>query len=388
MLQITPQQLSHLIETHEPPCVSLYMPTHRNHPENRQDPIRYRNLLKEMNHSLLQRYAPDKADALQDRFRSLSHDGHFWNHRTDSLVVLASSDSFHVIELQRRLAELVIVADSFHVKPLLRVLQTSDRYQILGLNRHAVSFYEGNRDVLDESDLSEGVPATIEEALGEELTDPHLTVASYGSAGGLGGSHGASAMHHGHGQKKDEVENDTERFFRLVDRAVLEHHSRPTGLPLVLAALPEHHDIFRKISHNPFLAEIGIHLDPKSISLKRLREEAWRVVEPQYLERLQELVDRFESSRARALGSDELSEVGSALCGGRVATLLVEADRQIPARFDQQTGCVEMADLDDPTVDDLLDDFAEVALRMGGEVIVVPTERMPSTTGVAATYRF
>jgi hypothetical protein len=43
-------------------------------------------------------------------------------------------------------------------------------------------------------------------------------------------------MHHGHGGKKDEADIDAERFFRAIDRAVLEHHSRPSGLPLMLAA--------------------------------------------------------------------------------------------------------------------------------------------------------
>jgi len=43
------------------------------------------------------------------------------------------------------------VADSFHTKPLLRVLQSADRYQILALNRHEAKLYEGNRYFLTRS---------------------------------------------------------------------------------------------------------------------------------------------------------------------------------------------------------------------------------------------
>jgi hypothetical protein len=39
-------------------------------------------------------------------------------------------------------------------------------------------------------------------------------------------------------------------------------------------------------------------------------------------------------------------------------------------------------------VDDLLDDLGERALKAGGEVVIVPAERMPTDTGVAAVYRF
>jgi len=40
---------------------------------------------------------------------------------------------FRVYRLQRPVPELAIVADSFHTKPLLRILQSADRYQVLAL---------------------------------------------------------------------------------------------------------------------------------------------------------------------------------------------------------------------------------------------------------------
>ena len=45
-------------------------------------------------------------------------------------------------------------------------------------------------------------------------------------------------------------------------------------------------------------------------------------------------------------------------------------------------------DLSDPEMDDVLDDLAELVLRMKGDVVVVPAERMPSTTGAVAIYRY
>jgi hypothetical protein len=41
-----------------------------------------------------------------------------------------------------------------------------------------------------------------------------------------------------------------------------------------------------------------------------------------------------------------------------------------------------------PEVDDLLDDLGELALKKGGQVVIVPQERMPTKTGIAAIYRF
>ena len=36
----------------------------------------------------------------------------------------------------------------------------------------------------------------------------------------------------------------------------------------------------------------------------------------------------------------------------------------------------------------MLDDIAELVLKNGGQVVIVPNERMPTRTGIAAIYRF
>jgi hypothetical protein len=371
-----------LFEDYEPPCLSLYQPTHRRHPENRQDPIRFRNLIKEMEQSLRQKYPAREIQPLLQPFQSLSEDREFWNCTLDGLAVLSAAAISRVYRLQRPVPEIVVVADSFHTKPLMRIFQSADRYQVLALSRRDIKLYEGNRDALDVVELAGGVPATIVEALGAELTEPHQTVASYGT--GAGGP----AMHHGHGSRKDEIDVDAERFFRVVDRAILEHHSRVSGLPLILAALPEHHALFRQVSHNPFLVDSGIEVNPDALPADTFRERAWKVVEPKYLARLAALVEEFGAAKAQQLGAEDIAQIAEAAVAGRVANLLIEAERQIPGRIDTATGRIELNDLDHPEIDDLLDDLGELVLSKGGRIVVVPAERMPTQTGIAATYRY
>lgn len=56
MHQASIDRLIGLLTPHEPPCISLYQPTHRHHPDNRQDPIRYRNLVRDVETLLGERY--------------------------------------------------------------------------------------------------------------------------------------------------------------------------------------------------------------------------------------------------------------------------------------------------------------------------------------------
>jgi hypothetical protein len=379
---LTYESLAELKSVNLPPCLSLYQPTHRRRPENQQDPIRFRNLVKELEASLRQKYPAVEIELFLKPFEALADDHDFWKYTLDGLAVLGGPGLFRVFQLQRPIIELAVVADSFHIKPLQRFLQTVGRYQVLGLSLSKIQIFEGNRDALDEIDPAPGVPRTITEALGDELTEPHQSVTSRGGVG-----QGSTPMRHGHGGKKDEADIDAERFFRAIDRAVFERHSQPSGLPLILAALPEHHHLFRRVSHNPFLIAEGLTINPDALPIDALRERAWQVIEPQYQARLAALADEFAVARSKGRGSDDLAQVAQAAAAGRVATLLIESDRQIAGRLDISTGQVEVADLSHPQVDDLLDDLGELVLKMGGRVLIIPAERMPGPTGLAATYR-
>ncbi|MBA3581278.1 MAG: hypothetical protein H0W44_02375 [Gammaproteobacteria bacterium] len=383
LTSLTKESLTELVAPQSAPCLSLYQPTHRRYPENQQDPIRFRNLVKELETSLLQAYPSMEAQLLLKPFEALASDNDFWNHTLDGLAVLGTPGLFRVFRLPRAVAELAVVADSFHIKPLWQFLQSVDRYQVLGLSRDKIRLFEGDRDALEEIELAAGVPRTITDALGSELTEPHQTVASYG---GVGGS--SNAMHHGHGGKSDEVDIDADRFFRSIDRAVLEHHSRATGLPLILAALPEHHHRFHSVSQNPFLLTEGIKVNPDAVKNDALRTLAWQVIEPQYEARLAKLINDFEQATATGRGSDKLPEITAAAASGRVATLFIAADCQIAAHLDEGTGKVVGDALNNPRVDDVLDDLGELVSRMGGDVLVIPAARMPTRTGVAAIYRY
>ena len=357
MLQITNDHLTSLLEPHEPPCISLYLPTHRRHPEREADPIRYRNQLRELEASLAQRYPKGDIKVLLAPFEALVGNHDFWNNRTEGLAILSAGASFQVFDLQRPVKELLVVADSFHIKPLLRVLQSADRFQVLCLGLHGGKLFEGNRDALDPVEVSAAISAPM--------------------------AHDSNRQSH-----KDNAHAALLTYLRPIDAAVQAEHSKPSGLPLLLVALPEMQHAFREASRNPALVEAGIAISPEALDIEALRTQAWQQFEPHYVARLGQLVGSFEAARAKGLGSNLIDDVAAAAVAGRIGTLLIEADREIPGRLDAATGKATPADLADPEVDDLIDDIAEAVLRAKGEVVVVPTERMPGECGLAAILRY
>lgn len=376
--------LQEILSVSSETCLSLYMPAHQSHPENLQDPIVYKHLLKQLEVSLLQQFAANEIRQYLEPLQSLINNKAFWDHTTSSIAAFSSEGFFKVIGLQIPVEELAIVADSFHTKPLRQYLQTADRYHVLGLSLDRIQLFEGNRHSLVEISLPEKMPKTLTAVLGKDVTEKHSTVASYGGVG-----NGSVDMHHGDGGIKDQIDTDTEKFFRFISKEISENYSKPSGLPLILAALPEHHSLFQKVNKNPLLIKEGITKNPEYISTDNLAKMAWEVIEPEYLLKIKNLADQFGQGKANNMSSDDLETIAAAVASGRVATLLVEAGRIIPGKItDSNTGGIENGSIKNPETDDLLDDIANMATKMGSDVLVLPPNDMPSQTGLVAIFRY
>jgi hypothetical protein len=381
---LTNELLQELIHKKINPSISLYLPTHRSHPENLQDIILFKNLVKKLKGSLQEKYSENEVMQFIRPFDLLSQNIALWNKTLEGLAIFSSVDFLKVVHLQMPVKELVIVAERFHTKPLRQYLQSVDRYHLLSLNLDRVQLFEGNRFGVSEIELNAEIPKTLTAALGEDLTEKHSTVASYGGTGGQ-----SSNMHHGDGGKKDQMDKDTEKFFRVISLAIEEHYSKPTGLPLLLAALPEHHHLFHKVNKNPSLHKTGIKLSTKFMKGDKMAEMAWEIMQENYLRRLKELAKKFEQAKGIENASDSVEEVAKAVAAGRVETLLLEQNRILPGKIiDADLGTTETGYLNDPEVGDLLDAIAEMATEKGTEVIVVAKENMPVSSGLAAIFRY
>ena len=381
---LTNEIVQELMAVDQATCLSLYLPTHQKHPENQQDSIVFKKLVQQLEDSLLQKYSAAEAQKHLEPIKALVDDRDLWNYALDGLAIFSAEGIFKVVGLHKSVDELAIVADSFHTKPLRQYLQSGDHFHVLCLTLHDIRLFEGNRRSLYEVELAASIPETIKEALGDGETGTHSTIIYYGGTGGEN-----VPMYHGHGGKKEETEKDAESFFRVVAAAIYEHYSKPSGWPLILAALPEHHNLFRKVNKNPLLITKGIPINPWSVPTEKLATMAWEIMEPEYKLKLDNLLARFEQEKANGKGSDDYKEIVVAAVEGRVDTLIVEADRIIAVRITNlKTGNTQKKDLTNPKVDDLLDDLGALVTKMGGQVMVFPSDRMPTDTGLVAIYRY
>ena len=373
-------------ESADKKCVSIFLPTHRSHPESAQDAIRFKNLC---NQALKLSGATDvkiDVEKLENQLQQIETDPLFWKNRTEGLGVFYSADDpdeILVLELPRSVPELVVVANSFHIKPLIRILQSADNFHVLALTRESAKLYLGNRDSLEEVKASE-FPADASESLPGERKEKELRAESYGGSEG--------AMFHGHGSKSDEVDKERNKYFRIVADFVERKFSNPSKLPLILVALEEHHAPFQSISKNTHLAAAGVHKDPGSMNTKEIQKAAWDVHSVHLRNRVQRNLERFGNAESNRKGSAVLSDVIRESKNGRVELLLLEESKNLKGHIDWVTGNVETNSSSAPPQgsqgDNAYDDLAEMVLSNGGEVLIVPSGLLDKPSGIAAIYRY
>jgi len=366
-----------MMEKGKRPVISIYVDTHIKKPDRLENPIRFKNLVKEAQASLKDKEFKGFRD-LFSLFKEMEEDALFWEGATESMAILGDEEECIVYKLPVNVKSLAIVSDSYYIKPILRSFQSYGHYHVLGLNWDNFILFEADQYGIypipvDEKD------ATMEGVLGTEKTAPHLSVASIG---------GDQSMYHGHGGAKDERKVDQEKFFRHVDAFVLEQFSKLHKTPLILVSPDEHQGEFRKLTKNNYLIEAGIKIDVDSLDKKSLYEKVQDVMQELFKKELKERMDNFSEAHAKDLGSDDRVQIGRAIAEGRVATLYLEESKVHPGLFDASLGTIVQGKIADPRVGDVYDDMAEVVLSRGGEVLILEKEHMPTERDIAAVYRY
>ncbi|HEY1191842.1 MAG TPA: hypothetical protein VGE74_29695 [Gemmata sp.] len=357
--------IASILAANESPCVSIYLPTNRGTGAEALAPVGFRNLAHRAE-ELLGPAPGAAAGHIVEQLHKLEADKGFWGHALDGVVVLASAQRFDAFTLPRTVPERVEVGSTFHVKPLLRYVQSAEPFHVLCVSRERVALFRGNRYVL--------TPLTVP---GVQLTlaPPAATARAQ------------PAEPNGHAPGHGKISHpDAERFFREVDRQIAHRVSEPSGLPLILAGMEENLVEFRALSKNRFITPDAVHGDWTNWSLHEIREAAWRAFEKHYLARLARIREDFGTATARGKGSGDLSDAARAAVAGRIGVLLIDADRTVHGSVDLDTGALNPSA--EVGAGDMLDDLAELALKKQVMVIVTPSDQMPTTTGLAAIYRY
>jgi hypothetical protein len=136
-----PRELLDLIAQSRPPCVSLYLPTHRRTPARREDALVLRRLLDIARADLAETgLRGTEIDDLLGPAISLLADRLFSEQQADGLAILLATDRRQCLRLPFSVPELVTVGDRFSIHPLLELLAVRDFF-VLALSHRLARLF-------------------------------------------------------------------------------------------------------------------------------------------------------------------------------------------------------------------------------------------------------
>jgi hypothetical protein len=385
MQALSRQGLLALADREDGALVSIFLPTHGAGPDERQDAMRLRNLLRDAEHRL------DAAGMRGGQSRrllapaaELAERPAFWRAPGGGLALfLAESDSDY-LRLPQQPHELVVVGRRFHVKPLLPLLGGSGRFYVLALSQGQVRLFAGDREQLRAISLPAEVPASLADAMRLDDREEQLQLHETGLArpGGR-----PAAVFHGHGIGTDDAKDRILRYFREVDRGV--HAAiRDAHAPLVLAAVDYLVPIYHAASTHPHLLEWRLHCNPDRLDPVTLHQRAWAAVGDSFRWKQRAAAAHWRRLAGTGLAISDLRQVVLDAIAGRVETLLVPMDAERWGVADAASGTVEVHEHAQPGAFDLLDLAMVETLRHHGNAYPLDPAESANGSQPAAILRY
>lgn len=353
-----------LAARHGYPCLTITLPTHRTSPENRQDPIRLRNLTRQAAERLTAEFGKRDAEPLLQALEQLA-DSIDHAHNLDGLALFVSADLARFDRLPCPLPERVIIDESFFTRDLVYALNRSPHYWVLVLSEQPTRLFEAFRDDLQE--VTTGSFPMFHTGPGGERSlpnDPAINASRF----------------------RDEHHRI---FFREVDRA-LTTVLASEDLPVVVIGVDRWLSFFNEVTSNApkIIATFLGNYD--RASGHELGKLVWPTVQEKMAERCAAVLGELAVAVGGQRSASTLGEVWRFAQEGRGATLVVEEGYHEAATLDE-TGLrlLPAGEGGGPTaLDDAVDAVIATVLEKGGRVVFVNDGTLTAHSRIALILRY
>lgn len=358
MRNLTAAEITRLSKLRSHPCVSIFMPTHLDNEQRRQDPVQFKNLLRQAEKKMSE-LGVHRPEVLQPGFARVQ-DTLDWSYGSQGLAWFGSKGHHVALELDFPVEPSVHVGERYYLKPLFWHFQYNQPYYVLTISKHGARLLGCTSDGQAEIEL-QGVPAGLPGI--RALEDHEEYLHAHPSAPGRG-----AAVVHGHGSRK-ETERDLEQFVAALAHAM--EKQTEFGRPVVLAGAEEMVSMYRAAHRaRSILVQDSIPGNQDETDDATLRRLGWEIVQPLFQMEREEALERFRQAQGQGLPSTvQVEDIVPAAVSGRISTLLIPAGLSVMGKFDPDTLRVDLNGEDE----DLLDLAAIETMQRGGQVYLFET---------------
>ena len=264
-------------EVQEPPLVTIYLPIEHTERERRlddKDRIEFKNLSNKAIKDMQEHWGKWDVKPIVEKLQYLqqNEDLPLWIDAKKGLAILVDSKGCYVFNMDRTPEMKVVVSDKFDMSQLVSEAERDQahHYKLLLLSADFFALLEGDETSVHYIPFPDSVKhyfaETYEEFDGDTAALDYFSLEDHMSP------------FHNHKSRKEVTEEETEKFFRYVDKELNDVLLLHNTEPVILVTLPEHAGKFRKLVTFDHLLPQTIEKDPGSMTGRQLRDAALKIL--------------------------------------------------------------------------------------------------------------
>lgn len=383
-------QLKPILVDQEGPCLTVYLSLGRTTtgPEanDKNNALRWREAIRSIEPQAKQtgRSGQDLLasienwDLIRESFTEVG------SHRARSVAVLRSPNSFVVVTVARELADKAVCGPHFFVRPLLNELVRYRNFYLLALSNKNARLLHCTSDAADEVPLPGGVETNFESW--QNIAKPDHTAVYNAMTSGTQGASGPNALAP-KGSDREKKNEYLAHFYKQIDAGV-NLALKDKMEPLVICGVEYELPIYRGINRYPRLVSEDVRGAPNSLKSGEMHARALEALDLSYDKKVDEALAEW-NHLAGGGASNRLKDIVTASYAGRVLTLLIsDSDDLKIGVFDEQSFSVKGKGTGSSSDEDLLNEAAIQTILHAGKVLVVPANKMPHGSPLAAIFRY
>lgn len=381
---LSKESLKNLVKKSSDPCISIYIPTHREWNEQSQDRTRFKNHIQKIYKQLHDRGLRDtQIQQMMKPAFELLDDIEFWNHQSEGLAVFLSPGEFHRFRIPVKLQDMNYISQRYYIKPLLSLMSGDGRFFLLTLDQKLIKLYQGSKYSINEAKLPRGTFLSMKDYFQFEEADK-----SFQLYGGATSAEGASLFTHGSVRMDAAVHKEKIlEFFKLVNKGVFQV-IRHENAPLVLAGIEYMVPLYKEANSYPYLAGESLDLNPEGLKENELHRSAWEIVDPLFQKNRMKAFKLYEQFSGNGRASSNIKEIVKGALNKKVESLFVNKDAQLWGKYIRDADEVILDGNQNESNDELLDLAAVHTFVNNGSVFVLEQDKMPCDKPAAAVFRY
>jgi hypothetical protein len=353
-------KLEKLASERSNPCVTISMKTHRTSPENKQDVIELKNLIKLAFEKVQNEFGENTADDLLKKIKILEEQIDFTCNLESLHLFLSNSTSEIVRSPWSTSQNTVVVAENFEVRSLIKEFNRTEEYLILTLTQSSIRLFHAINDHVAGEIKNEDFPFE---------KNPHLET------------------EHDDISDSKRKDNLAREYFNNIDKAVVRIHNK-TALNVVVISTEDNYTYLMQVADYPAVYHGHSGINNKSDN-HSVAKDAWPVVHKVQQQQRLELIKEMQDAIGQHKVLTDLSAILQAAKEGRGDLLIVQEDFKQAVRM---TGEFTFDLVNDNsltgTIDDITSEIAWEVISKKGRAIFTDLEEFKTFGNYALKVRY